>query len=81
MLSYRSSRLAAAQTEAQEHGATGARFPLESGVTGANVCRGSAGSLHEIHTTGDVAMAHVRPPETVLYSERGRVNLMPVCRT
>lgn len=58
MLTYRSSRLAAARKEAQACGVAGARFPLESGATGENVCAWVVGSLHEIHTTGDVAMAH-----------------------
>ena len=58
MLQYRSRRLGAAKIEAQRAGAVGARFPLESGLTGANVCAWATGSQHEIHTTGDVAMAH-----------------------
>ena len=58
MLQYRSRRLGAAKIEARRAGAVGARFPLESGLTGANVCAWATGSQHEIHTTGDVAMAH-----------------------
>ena len=58
MLSYRSSRLAAARAEARAAGIGGARFPLESGLLGRNVCAWLAGSQHEIHTTGNVAMAH-----------------------
>jgi trehalose/maltose hydrolase-like predicted phosphorylase len=58
MLSYRSSRLAAARADAQAAGVAGAMFPLESGLLGRNVCAWLVGSQHEIHTTGDVAMAH-----------------------
>ena len=58
MMSYRAARLKEAKVEARALGHAGAMFPLECAVTGRNVC--PAGTLNqvEIHTTGDVAMAH-----------------------
>jgi hypothetical protein len=58
MMSYRSSRLKAAQAEAQAFGQVGARYPIESGLLGREVCRSAGIAEHELHTTGDVAMAH-----------------------
>jgi trehalose/maltose hydrolase-like predicted phosphorylase len=58
MMSYRSSRLAAAKAEAHAYGQAGARYPIESGLLGREVCRATSISKHELHTTGDVAMAH-----------------------
>ena len=58
MMSYRSSRLASAKAEAKACGQAGARYPIESGVLGREVCGATSISQHELHTTGDVAMAH-----------------------
>jgi protein-glucosylgalactosylhydroxylysine glucosidase len=59
MLEYRFDRLEAARHNAMINGYNGIQFPWQSGTTGDEVTRASAGEAGEVHVNMDVALAFV----------------------
>jgi hypothetical protein len=59
MLEYRFNRLEAARHNAMINGYNGIQFPWQSGATGDEVTRASAGEAGEVHVNMDVAMAFI----------------------
>jgi trehalose/maltose hydrolase-like predicted phosphorylase len=56
-LQYRADRLGAAVQNARLWGNSGAQFPWESAFTGTEVAQNGGNAQHEIHISGDVALA------------------------
>ena len=59
MLEYRFNRLDAARHNAMINGYNGIQFPWQSGTTGDEVTRASAGEAGEVHINMDVALAFI----------------------